>query len=236
MWHEGFSEWTRGTLGLHNHCGYNASRDHVVDTDFTKATATGTTRPPMSLALRGIRLSTIASLNPYPCYQAPLVASKSMHEAYVRLFDPPGTIGTWNSLRTKVSVGELVDMDFNLSRRGESGTHYMSHWGVAPPSWGNDTDGSKPIWLPCHGNCMFTDGEGRMGLCPSGSRVDDIVIVLYGGNVPCLLRPAAKLPNQGSNSDDEYYVVGECYAEGFMDGEACALLGDSRSEEVFVLI
>ncbi|KAK4142229.1 HET-domain-containing protein [Dichotomopilus funicola] len=236
MWHEGFSEWTRGTLGLHGQCGYRASGDRVLDTDLIQAT--GSTRSPMSLPLKGIRLSTIASLDPYPFYQIPLVSSRSMHEAYVRLFDPPGTIGTWNSLRTQVSVGEPVDVEFHLSKRGELGMHYMSHWGVAPPSasGGNAADGPKPTWLPCHGNCMFTDVEGRIGLCPAGSRVGDIVVVLYGGNVPYLLRPKPKLSEQGSNSDGEYYLVGECYAEGFMGGEACALLGDVRSEEVFVLV
>jgi hypothetical protein len=80
-----------------------------------------------------------------------------------------------------------------------------------------------------------------MGLCPSGSRVGDLVVVLYGGSVPYLLRLSLSERDRGngdcygSNCGD-YYFVGECYAEGLMAGEACALPGDLKSEEVFFLV
>jgi hypothetical protein len=193
----------------------------------------------MYLALKGIRVSNIVSIDPYPYYQV-LPVSNSMKEAFVRLFDPSGTIGTWNSFKTRLSVGEPVDIGHHLNKGGEWRTHYMSHWGTFPPSENDALDGA-PTWLPCHGNCMFTDEDGRVGLCPSGSKVGDLVVVLYGGNVPYLLRSKLSERGQGAgdrqgNSSDEYYFVGECYAEGLMDGEACYSPGDWKSEEVFVLV
>ena len=236
MWHEGFGEWIQATLALHDQCAYRASSGRDIDTDLIQST--GMTRP-MHLALKGIRISNIASIGPYPYYQA-LPASKSMQEAFVRLFDPSGTIGTWNSFKTRVSVGEPVDIGHHLKKGEEWKMHYLSHWDTFPPSNNDSLDGA-PTWLACHGNCMFTDEDGRVGLCPSGSKVGDLVVVLYGGNVPYLLRPKPYEGDEGASdrqghTRNEYHFVGECYAEGLMGGEACYSPGDLELEEVFVLV
>jgi len=57
MWHEGFSEWMQGTLALYDQCSYRASSGRDIDTDLIQST--GMTRP-MCLALKGIRVGTIA--------------------------------------------------------------------------------------------------------------------------------------------------------------------------------
>jgi len=50
-----------------------------------------------------------------------------------------------------------------------------------------------------------------MGL--RGLEVGDVVVVLLGGSVPHILRPQPEKPGF-------YSVIGECYVDGIMDGEA----------------
>lgn len=104
-------------------------------------------------------------------------------------------------------------------------------------------DNSEPEWeweeppvnyFPCHGQTMFTTEGDKFGLCPAVAKEGDIIAVLYGGNVPYLLRPA------NSNTDvGRFYLVGECYLDGYMHGEAMELLQDDASgvkEEIFLLV
>ena len=66
--------------------------------------------------------------------------------------------------------------------------------------------------LPCIGKCMFQTGNGLNGLCPSGAAVNDVVVILYGGLVPYLLRPTKEC--------GIWLFVGECYVDGYVHGEA----------------
>lgn len=54
-----------------------------------------------------------------------------------------------------------------------------------------------------------------MSYVPPLSRVGDEVCVLFGMEVPFILRPVP------GSSSLEYELVGECYVHGMMDGEAC---------------
>ncbi|KAE9372520.1 HET-domain-containing protein [Stipitochalara longipes BDJ] len=219
FWHEGFSEWMHGTLALHDQCNYKASGNHGIDRDLLASMAL---TQPASIALRGVRVSTINSLSPYPFLRQPY--SEAMQEAFMRVFDPSGTIGTWNSFNIRRSVGESIDMADHSNKPSEWGAHYNSHW--SDSSW-------NPSWLPCFENCMFTTRDGGVGLCPSGSRVGDLVVVLFGGMVPYLLRPKilgrTEVDRERAGSQ-EFYFVGECYFEGLMDGEACSSISDSDTE------
>jgi hypothetical protein len=51
---------------------------------------------------------------------------------------------------------------------------------------------------------------GLLGSMPSETRIGDVVVVLFGGWVPFVVRPL---------EDDEYELVGHCYIHGIMDGE-----------------
>ncbi|KAK6439637.1 hypothetical protein LTR95_004150 [Oleoguttula sp. CCFEE 5521] len=62
--------------------------------------------------------------------------------------------------------------------------------------------------------------EERHGLGPTESHVGDVISILYGCTVPCLLRESPWVPGS-------YRPVGECYVYGLMDGEAITC----RSEE-----
>ncbi|KAH7333365.1 heterokaryon incompatibility protein-domain-containing protein [Rhexocercosporidium sp. MPI-PUGE-AT-0058] len=58
--------------------------------------------------------------------------------------------------------------------------------------------------------------KGYLGMAASRARRGDLVCVLLGCSIPVLLRPVG---------EDTFELVGECYLDGFMDGEA--VHGDS---------
>jgi hypothetical protein len=53
-----------------------------------------------------------------------------------------------------------------------------------------------------------------MVLGPDDCQVGDVVAVLFGGNVPYVLRSA---------EDGRYRLIAECYVHGLMDGEALVM-------------
>ncbi|KAL8692679.1 MAG: hypothetical protein Q9218_002352 [Villophora microphyllina] len=69
------------------------------------------------------------------------------------------------------------------------------------------------------GRCLFTTKEGGMGLSPKAAKVGDQVAVVLGCQTPLVLR---------RNSRGIHTVVGGCYIDGTMDGEA--LLGPLPSQ------
>ena len=61
-----------------------------------------------------------------------------------------------------------------------------------------------------------TRKEGLIGLVPKESAINDIICILYGCSVPVVLRSKG-----GAESLKRHYtVIGECYIDGMMDGEA----------------
>ena len=69
---------------------------------------------------------------------------------------------------------------------------------------------------------LFITEDGHFGLGPESAAEKDEVWILFGAQVPFVLRPA---PERGPNA---YTLVGEAYVHGFMEGEA--LHGRSSSE------
>jgi hypothetical protein len=62
---------------------------------------------------------------------------------------------------------------------------------------------------------FFVTEKGYMGLGPFNMEEGDLVYVLAGGQVPFILRPEV--------SPDGFWLVGESYVHGIMDGEATML-------------
>jgi len=56
--------------------------------------------------------------------------------------------------------------------------------------------------------------KGNLACVPPGTREGDLICILYGGEVPYVLRPLR------AGSTDLYAVIGECYVDGIMHGEA----------------
>jgi len=62
--------------------------------------------------------------------------------------------------------------------------------------------------------------DGRLACVPRGSREGDIICILFGGEVPYVLRPTG---------DGYFAVVGECYVDDIMHGEGLSF--DTMSRE-----
>lgn len=87
-----------------------------------------------------------------------------------------------------------VPPDFDLSEQREDGL----------PSRLNDTTGPREM----RKRLVVTE-QGFVGMAPSQAKRGDIVCVLHGCRVPVLLRSCG----------DGYKFIGECYVDGFMNGE-----------------
>lgn len=69
---------------------------------------------------------------------------------------------------------------------------------------------------------LFTTDNGLLGRAPKTAQVGDIIAILWGHRVPFVLR---KTPL------DAYRVVGNCYVDEMMDGQAIKEEGDPGYEE-----
>lgn len=82
-------------------------------------------------------------------------------------------------------------------------------------SWFNIAD-EVNAWLydQSSGTRLFSvdNPAAVLGTGPDGTRVADVVCVLFGSDVPFILR---QVGNQGN-----YKLIGECYVSGIMHGEA----------------
>jgi hypothetical protein len=67
---------------------------------------------------------------------------------------------------------------------------------------------------------LFITASGHLGFGPASMLLSDVVVVLFGGNVPLVLRLV---------EDARWRFVGECYVHGIMKGEA--LLGEGECED-----
>ncbi|KUI55525.1 Heterokaryon incompatibility protein 6, OR allele [Cytospora mali] len=65
---------------------------------------------------------------------------------------------------------------------------------------------------------MVTD-EGHVGVAPQRAQKGDMVCVLFGCSIPVVLRKC----EQNDTKEPVYELIGECYLDGFMDGEALRL-------------
>ncbi|TVY15382.1 hypothetical protein LARI1_G005623 [Lachnellula arida] len=71
---------------------------------------------------------------------------------------------------------------------------------------------------------LFTTAKGYIGLGPPSMLEGDIICILFGGEVPYVLRP------MGSH----WQLVGECYVHGIMQGEGLKdFNGDMSQTEIF---
>lgn len=61
------------------------------------------------------------------------------------------------------------------------------------------------------GRRFFVTRDGMIGIGPLAAEEGDIVVVLFGGSVPFILRPYG--------DGQHYRVVGECYVHDLMDGQ-----------------
>ncbi|KAL0952799.1 hypothetical protein HGRIS_007024 [Hohenbuehelia grisea] len=78
----------------------------------------------------------------------------------------------------------------------------------------------------CDQRKLFTTPKGHFGLCPGCAEAGDVVVVLYGGAMPYVLRPSV----------DNYWFMGEAYIDMIMVGEAFDTFRSQCSTERVVSI
>lgn len=61
-----------------------------------------------------------------------------------------------------------------------------------------------------------TEEYGFVGLAPGETQEEDVVAILYGCSVPVILR----LISDPESKEVEFKLIGECYIDGMMDGQA----------------
>jgi hypothetical protein len=95
---------------------------------------------------------------------------------------------------------------------------------VIPGGYENHSiiEGSIDRWSSKRRFCTTTNGA--LACVPKASREGDIICVLFGGEVPYVLRPTGGV---------FYWVIGECYVHGIMHGES---LSHDISAKEFKLI
>jgi hypothetical protein len=88
------------------------------------------------------------------------------------------------------------------------------------------TQGNYMDWL--------TNGKrqiGALGLAPDGTKKDDLICIISGCSVPLILRemtPDTADTASKNSGDTLYTIIGECYIDHMMDGEAIAYLKDNE--------
>jgi hypothetical protein len=76
----------------------------------------------------------------------------------------------------------------------------------------------------CYRKRVFHGEKASLGLAPRDCAVGDVVVVLHGSKVPCVLR------KEEEGSETSYRFVGQCYYEGAMYGDCCDW-GEDAGEE-----
>lgn len=67
------------------------------------------------------------------------------------------------------------------------------------------------VWASCQKRSFIITDEGHIGIAPKATKPGDRVCALLGCEMPLVLRTTSNL---------HFQVVGECYVDGMMDGEA----------------
>lgn len=66
---------------------------------------------------------------------------------------------------------------------------------------------------------MITTNTGHVGMAPATIELTDKICIVIGCSMPVVLRPV---------ENERYEVVGECYVDGFMKGEAMEALDSGK--------
>lgn len=77
-----------------------------------------------------------------------------------------------------------------------------------------------------HRRKFFITANGRAGLGPATMRTDDVVVVLYGARVPFVLRRVG----------EKFELIGPCYVDGVMEGQAVKEHEDRGDDDVWFRI
>jgi hypothetical protein len=87
---------------------------------------------------------------------------------------------------------------------------------------------AKTVAAVCHGRKFFITENGFFGVGPAATEIGDAVHILLGADVPFLLRQKNMCGRY--EPDGSWSLVGECYVQGLMVGEAVRAVGKPSEE------
>ncbi|KAF1930447.1 uncharacterized protein M421DRAFT_58922 [Didymella exigua CBS 183.55] len=131
-----------------------------------------------------------------------------------------------------ITADAFVDHDDKYARIPKSSRVALSSWFTTVK---NSVDqGQEPLitpyifafWSAMSGRTFFSTKSNDMGLCFPHARPGDEVWVLAGGKVPFVLRPLVDAVDTAEAPVRICKLIGECYLDGFMDGEVLRREGD----------
>ena len=139
---------------------------------------------------------------------AELARAQSIGHTSIENWQPQAETQTWMENR-------MTDLDPANALAVEKGISLLKCAGLPGAKCGQFQSAFN---IGGSGRTFFLTRSGRMGVGPRYMEPEDIVVVLFGGKTPYILRPA----DSGC-----YHFVGECYIDGLMHGEAIELTDDS---------
>ena len=73
----------------------------------------------------------------------------------------------------------------------------------------------------CRQRSIFQCADGKVGLGSTATKAGDVICLLQGASVPYVLRPVP-----GEDESKRYWLVGECYIDGYMYAQALITVED----------
>ena len=106
----------------------------------------------------------------------------------------------------------------------------MAEWGIDCRIPADDHEcianlTSDRIFNDSKGCCLFVTAGGMLGSGFPGIMAGDVVCILFGSNVPHILRP--------TQVEGQYLLIGECYVKDLMEGQAMDM---GLQEQTFTLV
>ena len=220
LWHDGRSSWAQATLA-----GWEFARYSAAPRRFARLL----TSDPDVLSIEGCVLGKIESISIFPYFVMDRRLN-DLREVYTNLLEPTNARNIWTSSA------------FQAGKKDESGEHLiiaqdaLNDHGDAHADFAQATGG-----IQCHRPCFISTSEGDRGLCPPMAQRGDLVVILFGGRVPYILRESSIDGTRAENSEPrkQYVFIGECYLQGYMHGLALQQLDNPehpRSAQVFDII
>jgi Heterokaryon incompatibility protein (HET) len=166
---------------------------------------------PRKLTLKGIRkvkITTVGERCPAP--ESPQFSAVVGHQ------------GSWASMARRCSMkgvytptGEKVEFAFTCTKLCCPSQPNKTVQSAKKPSKLTgpgmmSSENPHEVYSNCAHRKFFTTTDGYFGLGPVTTRVGDVIYILFGGDVPFILRPTTA---------DAMTFVGEAYVHGLMNGE-----------------
>jgi hypothetical protein len=168
------------------------------------------------LCLTSLKIGVIISTHPYPFYKA---KEDELYKDYIMIFNSSIIADTQGANNGDGEITKKV-MDKQCWK------DYYGHWQTSPypkrkgiSSKTKDSEFRTNKSFPWHRTPLYKTSNRSLRLCPSRIQLNNIIVILYGGHVPFILRKRDGHGRQLSMTT-QYELIRECYIQSYMYGAA----------------